>query len=223
MMDLGGRSVLSHVLGRCLSIKNADVVCCAIPHGDDCNQIAEEAIRCGAVVSRGSETDVLERYHQAAILVNAGRVLRVTSDCPLIDPRVCESVIDLLNDGNCNFATNNAPPSWPHGLDCEAFSAALLAQAAAEASEPFEREHVSPWMRNANPDVHIGNIAAPQDGLSKHRWTLDTPADFTFFCRLFERMAQGDDKGSDTFDYKVPLAIVEADPVLAAINTVSEA
>ncbi|NQU58972.1 MAG: glycosyltransferase family protein [Rhodospirillales bacterium] len=215
LLDLGGRTVLSHVIERCLAINNADIVCCAIADGADCDSLAEEAESCGAHVFRGSQDDVLDRYHRAAVSLGADVVLRVTSDCPVIDPDLCEQVIELLKDSDCDFATNNAPPSWPHGLDCEAFSAALLAEAATKARAPYEREHVSPWMRNNNDAVKVGNVAATQAGLSRHRWTLDTPADYTFFRQLFERMPGG----AEAFGYRVPLAIVEADPSLAAINS----
>lgn len=213
LMNLAGQSALSHVLKRCLRIKNADVVCCAIPDSKECDPIAEEAIHCGAVIFRGSETDVLDRYHQAAISTKAERVLRVTSDCPLIDPDVCEQVIDLLQDDDCYFATNNAPPSWPHGLDCEAFPASYLAEAAEKATSDFDREHVSPWMRN-RPGVRLLNYAAPVPGLFKHRWTLDTPDDFIFFERLFEHLP----RDKESFDYRIPLAVVEKHPDIAAIN-----
>ena len=217
MLELGGETVLSHVIKRCLAIKNADSVCCAIPDGTECNQIADEAVRCGALVFRGSESDVLDRYHKAAISVKCDRVLRITSDCPLIDPTVCEAVIDLLDDEDCDFATNNLPPSWPHGLDCEAFSADLLAKAASLANSPHQREHVGPWMRDENPDVHIKNYPAPISDLSRYRWTLDTSKDYAFFKALFQFMP----KDTQSYSYELPLEIVRANPSLSAINAIS--
>lgn len=218
LLDLDGQTVLSHVLDRCKAIKGVDIVCCAIPEGKDSDPIAIEAQQCGVNVFRGSESDVLDRYHQAAISVEADTVMRVTSDCPVIDPAVCAGVLRLFNETSCGVAVNNAPPSWPHGLDCEVFSAGLLAHAADEATDPFEREHVSPWMRGKNSGANIKNFAAPQGGIAQHRWTLDTPADYEFLCRLFERMPAG----VGAFDYQVALKIVEEDPELAAINMPEE-
>lgn len=213
LLDLSGTSVLSHVYERCRVIKGIEDVCFAVPEGASSDPVAEEALRLGASVSRGPEKDVLERYNRAAKELNAETVMRITSDCPIVDPDVCAQVLDLFNEGNCHFATNNAPPSWPHGLDCEVFSAELLERAADRASKPFEREHVTPWMRNNNPEVTVANVPAPKNWY-KHRWTLDTPEDYEFICKLFDRMPNG----AESFDYKIPLAIVEADPLLCAIN-----
>lgn len=214
LMDLAGQTVLSHVLSRCLKISNADVVCCAIPDTKECDPIAEEAIGCGAVVFRGSETDVLSRYYQAARSLNADHVLRVTSDCPLIDPIVCEKVIDLLNKGNCDFATNNNPPSWPHGLDCEAFSAALLERANSEATDPYQREHVSPWMRDGNPNVRIKNFPSKDASLTKYRWTIDYQEDFNFLTTMFEHFTKNNELPST----QQVLDILKEYPEIISIN-----
>ena len=215
MMLLAGKTVLFHVISRCLKIKNADVVCCAIPIGRDSDLIAAEATRCGAVVFRGSELDVLDRYHQAAIYMKSDYILRITSDCPLIDPGICEVVIDLLKSGNCEFSTNNLPRSWPHGLDCEAFPYDLLAEAASKATNPYHREHVTPWMRENNPHVKIKNHSSPDIGLSNHRWTLDTDEDYEFLKCLFNRMPIE----KQVFSYKVPLNIVTNNPSLVNLST----
>ena len=82
MLDLAGKSVLAHVLERCAAIPGADLVCCATVAGPDGDPVAAEAARCGAEVFRGSEDDVLDRYHRAAKQHHAEIVLRVTSDCP---------------------------------------------------------------------------------------------------------------------------------------------
>lgn len=213
IMDLAGRSVLSHVFERCAAIPGADAVCCATVEGPDGEAVAEEAARCGTAVFRGSEQDVLDRYYQAARMMKATTVMRVTSDCPVVDPAVCGAVLDLLDSTPADYAANNTPPSWPHGLDCEAFSFAWLERAAKEARKPSEREHVTPFIRN-HPEARRANLAGPGGGREKHRWTLDTQADLDFLRALFARLPAG----PAGWDHRVPLAIVEADPALAAIN-----
>ena len=217
LLPLGGTTVLDHVLTRCASISGADVVCCAVPDTADSDPVAEEAERIGkrtgARVIRGSESDVLDRYYQAARAVGAERILRVTSDCPLIDPRVCDCVLSLLAERNADYAANNMPPSWPHGLDCEAFNFDWLERAAKEAHEPFEREHVTPYIRT-HRDVRKVNLEGPGGELATYRWTLDTPADLTFMRAIFERLPPGD----GAWRYEVPLAIVEAEPQLSTLN-----
>ena len=136
MLELAGRSVLSHVLERCQAIPGTDVVCCATVTGRDGDPIAAEAESCGAAVFRGKEMDVLDRYYRAAQSLKASTILRVTSDCPVIDPQICGRVLDLLHREEADYACNNMPPSWPHGLDCEAFSFAWLERAAREAKRP---------------------------------------------------------------------------------------
>ncbi|NNG04292.1 MAG: NTP transferase domain-containing protein, partial [Inquilinus sp.] len=92
---LAGETVLSHVLRRCAAVPGADAVCCAIPDDPACDALAGEAGRAGATVFRGSEQDVLARTAGAAEALGAGTVLRVTSDCPLIDPEICGQVLAL--------------------------------------------------------------------------------------------------------------------------------
>jgi spore coat polysaccharide biosynthesis protein SpsF len=210
---VGGRLVLERVLERAKAIPGVDVVCCATTIEPADGEIAVLAESLGAYVFRGSESDVLDRYYRAALELEAETVLRVTSDCPLIDPAICGEVLAPVLAGEADFAVNNMPPSWPHGLDCEAFTFSLLERAAREATDPLEREHVGLFMRRAMDIIKV-NIPAPCTGMEKHRWTLDTKEDLAFMKMIFERLEEGEAQWS----YDVPLALVEADPTLAAIN-----
>ena len=116
LKPLAGKTVLAHVLDRCKAVESADVICCAVADGSDSDPVAAEAERCGVVVSRGSEDDVLDRYYQAAKALDAGVIMRVTSDCPLIDPEVCQQVLKYRQSNDADYACNNIPPSWPNGL-----------------------------------------------------------------------------------------------------------
>jgi len=190
LLDLGGRTVLSHVIERSMAIDNADVVCIAVPESAECDPVALEAERCGASVFRGSENDVLDRYYQASSSLGADVILRITSDCPMIDPVLAARVIALRADTGADFATNNRPPSWPHGLDCEAFTFSWLERAWKEAVEPIDREHVSPYMRR-HPDIHFVNLEGPGGALVDHRWTIDYPEDLDFARALFAELPPG--------------------------------
>ena len=218
LLPLGGTTVLDHVLTRCAEISRADVVCCAVPDTPNSDPVAEEAERIGkrtgARVIRGSESDVLDRYYQAARGVGAKRVLRVTSDCPLIDPNICDDVLKLLEERDADYAANNMPPSWPHGLDCEAFSLDWLERVAREARKPFEREHVTPFIRE-HRDAQKVNLDGPDADISRHRWTLDTPADLVFMRAIFDLLPTGD----AAWSYKAPLAIVNANPKIFELNS----
>jgi spore coat polysaccharide biosynthesis protein SpsF len=213
LMDLGGKTVLARVVERALAIPGSDVVCVAVPTGPADDPVATEAKRAGAVVARGSQADVLDRYWRAAQAVKADAVMRVTSDCPLIDPAVCGDLIALFQQSGADYGSINMPPTWPHGLECEIFSFAWLDKAAREAIKPSEREHVSPFIREARAAKKV-NLAGPGPETVRHRWTLDHPDDLTFLRALWTRLPEG----PAAWPWRTPFAIVEADPALAAIN-----
>ena len=213
LMPLAGRTVLAHVIERCLATGGVDVVCCAVPAGDADDAVAREAARCGAMVFRGSEADVLDRYWRAARAFDMDVVMRVTADCPLIDPKVCAAVLRLRAEADADYACNNMPPSWPHGLDCEAITFAWLRRSAREATEPYEREHVTQYVRR-HPEARKVNLPMPGGVAAEHRWTLDNERDFRFLETLCARLPAG----RRAWNWAAPLAIVGADPALYAIN-----
>jgi spore coat polysaccharide biosynthesis protein SpsF len=188
LLDLAGTTVLDQVLARCVLIPGADQVVCAVPDGGAHDPVAAEAEACGIAVVRGSETDVLSRYAKAADWAGADVVMRVTSDCPLIDPVVCGDVLNFVLCDASDYACNNMPRTFPHGLDCEAFGAPILREAADRARLPEEREHVTPWIRNNN-GLRRASLAGPGAPLSEIRITLDTPADYLAISDVFRRVA----------------------------------
>lgn len=189
LQKLGDRTVLAHVIERLRVVKNADVVVVATTTQQADDQIAVAASAMGAVVFRGDEHDVLGRYLGAARAVDADVILRVTSDCPLIDPALCEAVIAARAESGADYASNNMPRLFPHGLDCEAFTRAALEQAAQDATEAHDREHVTLWLRRT-PDMRRVGVAGPGWPAKQQRWTLDYPEDFTFFSKLFAELPQ---------------------------------
>ncbi len=213
LLDLAGHTVLRRVLERCACIPGVDDVCCAVPEGVTHDPIAAEAKRAGVSVFRGSEADVLARYAGAARQCGADLVMRVTSDCPLIDPVVCGQVLSLVKDGKADYACNNMPASWPHGLDCEAFTAAALYRAEVEATSPREREHVTPWLREHADLVHA-NLIGPGGWAAEQRWTLDFPEDYAFLQAVFAALP--DSSGMQYTD--AVLNLLRARPDIAAIN-----
>lgn len=189
--DLAGKTVLWHVLTRCAAIPGIDIVCCAVPEGPEQEPVAAEAEACGATVARGSEYDVLDRYYTAARGLGAGNIMRVTSDCPLIDPGLCGEVLAaLLADPSADYAANNFVHRYPHGLDCEAFTWKALERDWKEASEAYDREHVTPWLRRVEGVKRI-SLEGPDEELGKLRWTLDYPEDLEFCRALFPLLGGG--------------------------------
>ena len=178
---LGAKTALERCLDRCRQIPGADLVVAAIPDIEDDDELAEFAADKGYFVSRGSEKDVLSRYARAAREADAETVMRVTSDCPFIDPQICGETAQLLASSRADYACNNMPPRFPHGLDCDIFPAALLHEADRKAHDPYDREHVTPWLRT-NPNLVRAALLGPGEGAERLRWTLDYPEDLQF-CR----------------------------------------
>ena len=210
---LGGETVLNHVLTRCAAIPGIDTVCCARPDDPACEVLAAEAKRAGAVTVRGSEQDVLDRYHRAALELGADIVMRVTSDCPLIDPEVCGQVLALFHDSGADYVCNTDPPSWPHGLDCEVLGADWLHRSARLATLPSHREHVTQYVRS-HRRTRTANLPCPEPNLAWHRWTLDTQDDLTFLSEIFHRLPEG----REGWSWRQTLRVSQANPEFAEIN-----
>ena len=135
-------------------------------------------------VYRGSEDDVLDRYYQVATAAKADAVIRVTGDCPLIDPVVVDAVVDRFVETRVDYASNIMPPTFPDGLDTEIFTYASLETAWKLAKERPEREHVTPYIRSSSQFSHE-NFAYSKD-YSGERWTVDEPPDFEVVEKVFE-------------------------------------
>lgn len=213
LKTLGQHTVLEEVLRRCAAVRQADGVVCAIPDQPQDDAIIPVAERAGAVVTRGSQSDVLQRYANAARAVDAEIVLRVTSDCPLIDPDLCGQVIDRLVADGADYACNNMPRSFPHGLDCEAMTAKALYRAEREASAADEREHVTPWLRR-HPRMRRVTVEGPGGEAAEQRWTLDYPEDYDFFVRLFAHLPQP----PATPPWRDVLGLLDVHPAIAQTN-----
>ena len=142
---------------------------------DDC--IASFCEERSIALFRGSENDVLQRYYQAALERKSDAIVRITADCPLIDPEIVDQVIHLfLNEDpkELNYVSNTLERTFPRGLDVEVFSFQALQEAYQNAIAPAEREHVTLYMYR-NPACFCLKNLAHSPSLSHHRWTVDTP------------------------------------------------
>jgi spore coat polysaccharide biosynthesis protein SpsF (cytidylyltransferase family) len=172
-----------------------------------------DAVRAaGLPVFRGDLNDVLKRYADAAAACGASEIVRLTGDCPLIDPDVIDDVISARRGAGAAYASNVAPPTFPDGLDVECFTRATLERAHAEASSAPEREHVTLWMRRDDVDVtrvnHVGLVDA-----AALRLTVDYADDLALVRRLLERLPA--DGRFDLFDI---LRELSAEAPLRALN-----
>jgi spore coat polysaccharide biosynthesis protein SpsF len=189
LMPLAGRPVLNHVIDRVRACKTIDelVVATSTDPSDD----AIEAWCHTAAVPcyRGSLHDVLDRYYQAGLLYDADAVVRVTADCPALDPTIVDEVVQGFVGGGYEFY--GLAGEFPDGLDCTVFAFSALARAWREARLPSEREHVGPYIEN-HPELFKSGGLKKFKGLSHHRWTLDEPRDYEFLQAVFHRLHRED-------------------------------
>ncbi len=195
LLPLGTRSVLGQVIFRlqaCAKIDDVVIATTDLPSDD---RVAAEAQRWNAKVFRGSETDVLARHYFAAKTYGAEIIVRVTSDCPLVDPEVADEMLAYFftsqkSEAPLDFLANSLVKTFQHGLDVEIFTFAALERAFHEATTERDREHASPYMRNPQNNFHAENFASKTD-VSQHRWTIDTPADYDLVAKIFSGVDKG--------------------------------
>jgi spore coat polysaccharide biosynthesis protein SpsF len=169
--------------------------------------------RLGVACHRGSLEDVLDRFYQAAQGSDLSHVMRLTGDCPLTDPAILDALVELHLAGGFEYSSNVEERTYPDGLDAEIFHHDLLARAWREAISPYEREHVTPFMRRAEPGGRRG-ILKDRIDRSSLRWTVDFPEDYAFACRVFEELYPGD----PAFGAEDVHRLLLAHPEIAALN-----
>lgn len=213
LLPLAGEPMLTRLIERLRRVQRADGIVIATTTNATDDPIAALCSQLGMPCHRGSEHDVLSRYADAARLHGADVVVRITSDCPLIDPALIDQTIAAYDEGGSDYVSNMLPPTWPYGMAVEVFSAAALAQAHAEATQAAEREHVTPFLYWHPERYRLRNVASPVD-LSQHRWTVDTPEDYALVGRLFDHLMPT----HPHFTQADVLALLDQHPDWIAIN-----
>lgn len=189
---LGGETVLGHVVHRAQAVRAIDEVVVATTTAPADDAVVAEAGRLGVRATRGSEDDVLDRYYRAALECGAQRIVRITSDCPLLDPGLVDAMLArfdaLAAEGTpVDYLSNTVERRYPRGLDAEIFTFEALARAHAEGHSAAEREHVTPYLYRHPERFRIAQYAPGAD-LSHHRWTLDTDDDWRLLEAVFAEL-----------------------------------
>lgn len=186
MKLLSGKPVLLHDIMRCRAAKNIDEVIIATSTNPEDDMIEKACTEWGVRYSRGSVDDVLSRYFNAAKQFGSEVVVRVTSDCPLIDPSIIDLTIEAL--GSYDYVTNVFDRNFPRGMDTEVFTFASLEKAHREATKIFDREHVTPYIRDHSGTLFTTkNVAMPSEyHFPQFRLTLDTPEDYKLFTAIYD-------------------------------------
>ena len=210
------KPLLEYQIERLRRVSLADEVVIATTINDTDEPIVELCKRLNVPYYRGSEEDVLSRYYEAAVEHNADVVVRVTSDCPVIDSNVINDVIDhyLQNYPHYDYVSNCQKRTYPRGMDTEVFSFSSLDQAFREAADQPDREHVTPYIYMNPQRYQIGEVCYPQDQ-SQHRWTVDTQEDFELIRRIIEALYPNDPQ----FNLETALNLLEKHPDWRLLNT----
>lgn len=172
-----GKSLLEYQIERLRRVKSADEIVIATTTNDTDIPIIDLCNILSVPYYRGPEEDVLARYYGAAQKYKASVVVRVTSDCPLIDPKVIDEVINFYLNNGYDYVSNTIKRTYPRGMDTEVFSSRVLEEAFLEATAVPDREHVTPFIYRNPYRYRLGNVEYSEDQ-SVHRWTVDTPEDF---------------------------------------------
>lgn len=214
LLPLAGAPLLSRMVERLRAITTPVelVVATTWETSDDpierlCRDID---IRC----FRGHPTDCLNRHLGAAQAVGADTVVKIPSDCPLIDPSIVDRVLAVWAGEHYDYLSNLHPPSWPDGQDVEVMTMAALTEADRVAEKPLEREHTTPFFWEQPERFRVGNVSHTEDLYSHNRWVIDYPEDYTFLQRVFDALYQD----SSVFSVEDVLGLLRREPELRQIN-----
>lgn len=216
MRILGDKPVLRWTVDALSEVDSIDeiVLATSTDASDDCIIQYTDSCPPWLLRFRGSPTDVLDRYYQCALLHKAAIIVRVTCDCPFLDPRVIEEVIRLREMSNASYASNIDPPSYPDGLDVEVFTFPALEAAWREATSPVDRDCLPQFISRNRHKFPAANLHCPLPGLASERWVLDTEEDWTFCETLVRKLPH---LGPPS--YLTILSILDAEPGLRRINS----
>jgi len=216
LADIAGKPAIGHTIARARAASGIDELwlACSDQSADD--PLADYVRAQSIEVFRGDEDDVLSRYVAVATETRADVVVRLTGDCPMLDPGVIANAVSRFAEASVDYVSNSLTRSFPDGLDVEVFSRTALDRADREARDPFLRQHVTPYihgrLRDKLPcgDFTKDQIVHPVD-FSHLRWTLDEPEDLAFLRRLLARLPQG-------YHWMEAVAAMTADPDLFWFN-----
>lgn len=213
LQDLLGQTMLVRVINRLRASRLIDHVVVATTNLDKDDAIVDECLTRAVACHRGDENDVLDRYFQAAKAAAADVIVRITSDCPLIDPEVTDRTIDAFLQSHADYAANTLVRTYPRGLDTEVFTLDALSRAWNEARLGYEREHVTPYIIEHPAEFSLLSVTGDRD-YSAYRWTVDTPEDLQLVRAIYGRFP-----ADRAFSWREVTELLEREPSLADLNS----
>jgi len=211
--DLAGQPMLYRVINRARRSKTLDDVVVATtinPADEAISKLCEAQDR---PFFRGSEDDVLDRYYRTASSYGADIIVRITSDCPLIEPEIIDKAVDLFKSSKpkADYVTNTLVRTYPRGLDVEVFGYQTLKEAWQSDDNPAWREHVTPYIYRNPQKFNLYNFTSEQD-YSYMRWTVDMPEDLSLVRNIYDHFK------NDTFNWKDVISVLEKHPEWLELN-----
>lgn len=213
IIQIKGKSVLEHVIDRVKRSTQINEVIVATTISESDLRIAGLCAQNGIRVFCGSEDDVLDRYYQAAKLLEADNVIRITADCPLHDAQVIDQVIMSHIAQNNDYTSNTLKETFPDGLDCEIMKYSVLKEAWKEAKMASQREHVTQYI--IHNDKYKKSCVLSKENHGDERWTLDTKDDLRFIERVYEELYDS----NPFFNYEDIITLLNKKPEIRKINS----
>ncbi len=206
-----GKPMIELLLARLSQSSELDEIVVATSKNAKNDELQSVVESLGYRCTRGSEKDVLSRFHESATFVGADIVVRITGDCPLVDSELVDECIKSYKNSNVDYFSNIDPVTYPDGLDIEVISFKSIERANNETDSEFDREHVTPYIRNSNT-FSKASMHHTED-LSNQRWTVDEPEDLIVVTNVFEHFSPG-----IFFDWKQVLELKKSQPKLFSEN-----
>lgn len=216
LMDIESNPLLWHVINRLGFSKEIDEIILAIPDTKENDVLEQFAKQQKIKYFKGSENDVLSRYHQAAEKFACEVVVRVCADRVAIDPEITDLVIKKHLIGDADYTSNTLKPTFPAGQEVEVFNINVLQRAESEGTQPYQREHVTPYIY-LHPEIfNLQNIEA-EGGLRRPeiRLTVDTKEDFELVSQIYKHLY----RSQNVFDTKAIINLLDKYPELKKINS----
>jgi spore coat polysaccharide biosynthesis protein SpsF len=216
LLDIGGEPMLARVVERTRRATSVEQVVVATTGDASDDPVAAFCRARGIDCFRGSSFDVLDRFYKAALFYEAKVIVRLTADCPVIDPTEIDRVVRVFSEKGADFAANRLTPPWkrtyPIGLDTEVCSFTALERAWKEADKPHQREHVMPYLYEEEGRFRIHLLQYKED-YGSYRWTVDTPEDMELLRRIYSHFGN-----RDNFSWLEVVVLMQRQPELVQIN-----
>jgi len=213
LSKIQSKPMIWHVINRVKKIKNVEQIILATSTNVSDKPLVKIAEKEKIFAFTGNTNDVLDRYYQASLKYNANPIIRITGDCPLIDPRLITKMLDFFQNKKYDLVANNLNPTYPDGLDASIFSFSALEQAWKKANLQSEREHVVPYITKNKNLFKIFSYENSKN-FSNYRWTVDEKNDLSFVRKIYYLM-----KPKTIFYSNDILKLIKQNPKLLTINS----